>query len=60
MSGGGIGLVKASKSSAFKEGDVVSGFVPWSSYFVADAASLVSSRAHRLPSTYTLSICHGC
>jgi NADPH-dependent curcumin reductase CurA len=42
MSGGGICLVKASKSSSFKEGDVVSGFVQWSTYYVADEATLVS------------------
>jgi NADPH-dependent curcumin reductase CurA len=42
MSGGGICLVKASKNSGFKEGDVVSGFVEWSTHYVADEASLVS------------------
>jgi NADPH-dependent curcumin reductase CurA len=41
MSGGGLGLVKDSKGGKFQEGDVVSGFVPWSSFFVADAASQV-------------------
>jgi len=41
LSGGGIGLVKASKSSRFKEGDVVTGMVPWSTYFVADTAGQV-------------------
>lgn len=42
MSGGGIGLIKASKNSKFTEGDVISGFVPWSTYYIADAAGLVS------------------
>lgn len=41
MSGGGLGLVKDGKGGKFQEGDVVSGFVPWSSFFVADAASQV-------------------
>lgn len=44
MSGGGIGLVKASKGGALQEGDVVSGFVPWSTFFVADAASQVRTQ----------------
>jgi NADPH-dependent curcumin reductase CurA len=41
MSGGGIGLVKASKSSSFAEGDVLSGMMPWSTFFVAGPAALV-------------------
>ena len=41
LTGGGIGLVKASKSSKFNEGDVVNGMVPWSTYFIADATSQV-------------------
>lgn len=58
MSGSGIGLIKASKSSAFKEGDVVSGFVPWSSFFVANAASLVRAalRTDCCPHTHRCSV----
>lgn len=41
LSGGGLGLVKASRSSRFPEGVVVSGFMPWSTHFVLDAASQV-------------------
>lgn len=58
MSGGGIGLIKASKSSAFKEGDVVSGFVPWSSFFVANAASLVRAALRTDCRPHTRSLCH--
>ncbi len=45
MSGGGLGLVKASRGGKFQEGDVVSGFVPWSTFFVVDAASQVCLHA---------------
>lgn len=42
MSGGGIGLIKASKHNNYKEGDVIVGMVPWSTYYIADATTLVS------------------
>lgn len=48
MSGGGLALVKASKSSRFAEGDVVNGMVPWSSYFIADTAAQVGASALRV------------
>eukprot|EP00775_Hariotina_reticulata_P009113 gene9113-9282_t len=36
VTGGGLGLVKASKAADFAQGDVISGLVPWSSFFVLD------------------------
>jgi len=51
LSGFGAGLVKASKSSKFKEGDVVTGVVPWSTYFVEDTAGQVR---HNICSTACL------
>jgi NADPH-dependent curcumin reductase CurA len=50
MSGGGIGLVKASKSSSFAEGDVVSGMTPWSTFFIAGAAAQVGGHMCRCAS----------
>lgn len=45
LTGGGLAAVKASKSADFAEGDVISGMVPWSSYFVLDVEQQVSLRS---------------
>lgn len=42
LSSGAIGLVRASKSAQYSEGDVLSGLLPWSSLAVLDSQGLVS------------------
>lgn len=57
LSGGGIGLVKAaSSSSKLKEGDVVSGMMPWSTFFLADAAAQVCGVLVRQSCSWALGV----
>eukprot|EP00882_Tetradesmus_deserticola_P033412 GHRQ01038171.1.p1 GENE.GHRQ01038171.1~~GHRQ01038171.1.p1 ORF type:complete len:120 (+),score=34.96 GHRQ01038171.1:108-467(+) len=41
LASGGIGLIKASKTATYVEGDVVSGMLPWSSHAVLNVAAQV-------------------
>lgn len=41
MDSGGVGVIRASKSQAFKEAEVVAGMFPWATHFVLDSKQQV-------------------